>query len=99
MYLAYESEHYVFHFKSGSAAQRDLQLISDCQEACFKKITDALHVIFPAKFIIGFAIRPRKWGAYMATTNPAMRLRRARIVFTPYTMTILNASAPMKTLI
>lgn len=70
MYLTYESEHYIFHFKSGSAAQRDLQLIRDCQEACFKKITDALHVIFPGKIHYWLCNTPEEVGHIYGDNEP-----------------------------
>ena len=40
----YESEHYLFHYNEHSTAERDLSLIVQTQEACFRYICDVLRV-------------------------------------------------------
>jgi len=42
--LQYETEHYIFHFGSGSVAEREIRQIADTQEACFRHICAALGV-------------------------------------------------------
>ena len=40
----YESEHYVFHYESGSKAEQDMRFIAATQEACYRHITSILGV-------------------------------------------------------
>lgn len=40
----YTTAHYVFHYRKGSLAQRDIQAIAQEQEACYARITSALGV-------------------------------------------------------
>lgn len=40
----YHSKHYIFNYKTGSLAEKDIQKISAEQEKCFTKICDALNV-------------------------------------------------------
>lgn len=37
-----ETEHYVFHYKSGSLAEKEIQEVSELQERCFQEITGEL---------------------------------------------------------
>lgn len=39
-----ETAHYLFHFEEGSAAQRDIDAISACQEACYQYICGVLKI-------------------------------------------------------
>ena len=39
-----ESEHYIFHYKTGSFAERDIQKIAPMQDQIFRKICDVLRV-------------------------------------------------------
>ncbi len=39
-----ETEHYIFHYKTGSLAERELAEITSLQESCFKEITDTLKI-------------------------------------------------------
>lgn len=45
----YHSEHYIFHYPSGSLAEKDILLIAETQEACFLKICSLLQVQYPEK--------------------------------------------------
>lgn len=40
----FESEHYLFHFKNNSLAQKDIPNIAINQELCYKKITNLLKI-------------------------------------------------------
>jgi len=42
----FETEHYIFHFKENSLAEKYINYISNTQENCYKKITSLLN-IFP----------------------------------------------------
>ena len=46
-----ETEHYIFHYKADSLAEKEIQHIIELQEGCFKEITDKLDFI-PEKRII-----------------------------------------------
>ena len=48
------SMHYVFHYRPGSAADRDLAKIIQIQEKCFQKITNELGVkpTFPLHYVL-----------------------------------------------
>jgi hypothetical protein len=46
-----ETEHYIFHYKADSLAEKEIQHIIELQEGCFKEITDKLEFI-PEKRII-----------------------------------------------
>ncbi len=43
----YATEHYVFHYQKGSLAEKEIQVISETQEAAFSKICRTLNVIYP----------------------------------------------------
>lgn len=40
----FESEHYIFHFKDNSLAEKDIYEISKKQESCYKEITELLKI-------------------------------------------------------
>ena len=46
-----ETEHYTFHYKSGSVAEKELQQVIELQENCYKEITDKLKFIPEKKLI------------------------------------------------
>ncbi len=70
MYLTYESQHYIFHYQSGSAAERDLQMIRNCQESCFRKITETLQVDFPTKIHYWICDTPEEVGRIYGDNEP-----------------------------
>ena len=70
MYLAYESQHYVFHYQPGSVAEHDLQVIWDCQESCYKKITETLQVEFPGKIHYWLCDTPEEVGRIYGDNEP-----------------------------
>ena len=37
-----ETEHYIFHYKADSLAEKDIQQVIELQEGCFKEITAKL---------------------------------------------------------
>ena len=45
----YETEHYVFHYESGSKAEQDIKYIADTQESCYRHITLMLGLSMKAK--------------------------------------------------
>lgn len=46
-----ETEHYLFHYKTNSLAEQEIQQIIELQEGCFKEITDKLEFIPEVKII------------------------------------------------
>ncbi len=70
MYLTYESLHYVFHYLPGSVAEHDLLLIRDCQESCFKRITESLQVDFPGKIHYWLCDTPEEVGRIYGDNEP-----------------------------
>ena len=70
MYLTYESLHYVFHYQPGSVAEHDLLLIRDCQESCFKRITETLEVDFPGKIHYWLCDTPEEVGRIYGDNEP-----------------------------
>lgn len=45
----YTTEHYVFHYRKGSLAEEEIQMISETQEKSFSKICSALNVVYPER--------------------------------------------------
>ena len=60
--LTYVSEHYVFHFLPGSAAERDIATIAKNQEACFSEICATLQVEYPGTIHYYFTNSPLEIG-------------------------------------
>lgn len=56
------SEHYVFHYESGSLAEKEIQIIADEQESCFVKICSTLHVTYPERINYYFTDDPVEIG-------------------------------------
>lgn len=46
-----ETEHYNFHYKTGTLAKKEIQQVIELQESCYKEITDRLEFV-PKKKII-----------------------------------------------
>lgn len=46
-----ETEHYIFHYKADSLAEKEIQQVIELQEGCFKEITDKLEFIPKVKII------------------------------------------------
>ena len=53
-FAEHRTAHYVFHYRPGSTAARDIDLIAAEQEDCFARITAALQVVpdFPLHYIL-----------------------------------------------
>lgn len=58
----YTSDHYVFHFQSGSLAEKEILLIAHEQEQCFSKICNTLKVAYPRKIHYYFTSSPLEIG-------------------------------------
>ncbi|MBR0507220.1 MAG: hypothetical protein IJJ86_01265 [Clostridia bacterium] len=43
---AFETEHYTFRYKPDSYAQKNIRSVAEEQEACFRKITERLGILF-----------------------------------------------------
>lgn len=56
------STHYVFHFKAGSLAEKEIQMITQKQEQCYSKICDTLQVEYPEKIHYYFTESPLEIG-------------------------------------
>lgn len=57
----HETEHYVFHVKQGSPAQRDIEQIACHQEGCFAHVTNCLGLVPKEKIHYFFMILPKIW--------------------------------------
>lgn len=58
----YCSEHYIFHFQSGSLAEKEIATISQEQELCFAKICAILQIDYSAKIHYYFTSSPLEIG-------------------------------------
>ena len=58
----YSSEHYVFHFQSGSLAEKEIATIAQEQELCFAKICAILQIEYPDKIHYYFTSSPLEIG-------------------------------------
>lgn len=45
----YISDHYIFHYCAGSVAEKDIKLIAETQEKCFRKICSTLKIDYTEK--------------------------------------------------
>ena len=45
----YISDHYIFHYRAGSVAEKDIKFIAETQEKCFSKICSSLKVDYTEK--------------------------------------------------
>ena len=59
---AYISEHYIFHFQSGSLAEKEIKTISQEQELCFAKICTVLQTEYSEKIHYYFTSSPLEIG-------------------------------------
>ena len=58
----YATEHYVFHYPKGSLAEKEIQIISETQEAAFSKICSTLNVIYTEQINYYFTDTPEAIG-------------------------------------
>ena len=58
----YVSDHYVFHFQSGSLAEKDIALIAKNQEQCFTKICSVLQMDYRERIHYYFTASPLEIG-------------------------------------
>ena len=56
-----ETEHYIFHYKAGSLAERELDEITTSQESCFMEITATIKIELPVKIP-----KYERWRQYLA---------------------------------
>lgn len=56
------SEHYIFHYAAGSAAEKDILFIAETQEKCFAKICSTLKVDYAEKINYYLTDSPREIG-------------------------------------
>lgn len=55
----YMSEHYLFHYVAGSAAEKDILLIAQTQENCFRKICGTLKIDYTER--INYYLTDSPW--------------------------------------
>lgn len=58
----YISDHYIFHYCAGSAAEKDILLIAETQEKCFTKICSTLKIDYAEKINYYLTDSPREIG-------------------------------------
>ena len=58
----YITEHYVFHYRAGSQAEKDIEKIAQTQESCFEKICSTLEVQYPERIDYYFSDSPKEVG-------------------------------------
>lgn len=58
----YTTEHYVFHYRKGSFAEKEIQTISETQEKSFSKICSVLNVVYPQRINYYFTDSPEAIG-------------------------------------
>lgn len=59
----YSSEHYLFHYQSGSVAEKEILQIAEIQENAFSRICAALQVDYPEKINYFFCDSPLEIGS------------------------------------
>ena len=69
-YITYRTEHYIFHYRPDSPAERDIKLIADCQEECFKRITDTLKIYPSFLFHYWLCDSPEEVGRIYGDNDP-----------------------------
>lgn len=60
-----ETEHYVFHYRPGSRAEKDIQFIAELQELSYTKVTEILEVDFDSK--IHYYFYSSRWDKMYST--------------------------------
>ena len=73
----YTTEHYVFHYRKGSLAEKEIQQIAETQENAFSKICSTLKVAYPERINYYFTNSPNEigkiiWGEDMACNGVAI---------------------------
>lgn len=58
----FTTEHYIFHYRKGSLAEKEIQLIAQKQEDVFSKICCILHVTYPERINYYFTDSPNAIG-------------------------------------
>lgn len=66
----YASEHYIFHYKAGSAAEKDIALIAKEQEQCFQQICATLQVDYPDQIHYYLLDSPEEVGILFGSNEP-----------------------------
>lgn len=66
----YETEHYIFHYRPGSYAEKDMESIAALQENCYKRITAALGIVPPFRIHYYLFDTPEEVGAVYGDYEP-----------------------------
>ena len=67
---SYTTEHYVFTYKEGSFAAKDIRKVAKIQEKCFAKICNTLKVDFTEKinyFLLGSKVSNKQGLAFFTS--------------------------------
>ena len=70
MYLESTTNHYIFHYKPGSPAEHDIEIIKQCQENCYSRITKTLNVHFPQSIHYWLCESPEDVGRLYGDDEP-----------------------------
>lgn len=81
-WLTKETEHYLFHCKAGSLAEKELEQVMAEQEACFREITQTLQLF------------PRHRIAYWLCNTRRELMQAARIDFETNGVTFIDPEGP-----
>lgn len=66
----FETEHYIFNFREGTSAERDIERIAACQEACFLHICRVLGVMPAFKLQYFLCDSPEEVGRIYGDDDP-----------------------------
>ena len=66
---SFTSEHYVFHFESGSFAETEIHQIAEAQEKAFSQICETLKITYPERIHYYFTDSPSEIGAAIWGTD------------------------------
>ena len=66
----YQTDHYIFHYKAGSLAEKNLERIAGVQEKAFAKICGALNVTYPEHIHYYFSDSPQEVGDVIFDGTP-----------------------------
>ncbi len=66
-----ETRHYVFHFRKGSTAEKDIDIITETQERCFEHICKVLNVSTEGKISYFLCGSPEEVGELYGDNEPS----------------------------
>lgn len=70
VYKKIETDNYVFRFKENSLAEKEIRIISECQEACFHRICSSLNIKFGEKINYWLCDTPEEVGEIYGDNEP-----------------------------